>query len=361
MNSAMTETASFAQNVTYYTLTTTVSPAGAGTITPSCPGGCSYSSGSQVTITATPATGYHFTGFTGSTNTLQNPLTVTMNLAMTETATFTVIASSPTITGFSPSAAPVGSNVTIQGSNFGSTPGTVTFGQATATVVAGSWSNASITATVPAGLAAGAVTVTVTTSGGSGTNTFTVIPGITSLSPNPVTPGSPATITGTSFGATRGSSSVTFSGMAASVVSTWTDTSIVATVPSGTAAGSLVVTVNNAASNPTTFTVTAPQNYTISGTVTIGVCPLSGVTVGLTGVPSTTTNSTGAYSFTVPGGVNYTVTPSMTGYTFTPYTINDLSANQNSVNFAGSGPAIPSREYIRLGGRVIAIANCGSQ
>jgi hypothetical protein len=31
------------------------------------------------------------------------------------------------------------------------------------------------------------------------------------------------------------------------------------------------------------------------------------------------------------------------------------------VSFTSSGLGGPSREYIRLGGRVIAIANCGSQ
>jgi hypothetical protein len=92
MNSSMTETASFAQNVTYYPLTTTVSPSGGGTVNPSCPGGCSYGGGSQVTITATPASGYQFNGFTGSINSGANPLTVTLNSAMTETANFTAIA-----------------------------------------------------------------------------------------------------------------------------------------------------------------------------------------------------------------------------------------------------------------------------
>ena len=92
MNSSMTETANFAQNVTYYPLTTTVSPSAGGTVSPSCPGGCSYGGGSQVTITATPASGYQFNGFTGSVNSGSNPLTVTLNSAMTETATFTAIA-----------------------------------------------------------------------------------------------------------------------------------------------------------------------------------------------------------------------------------------------------------------------------
>lgn len=57
--------ANFAQTTTSYWLTTTASPSSGGTVSPSCPGGCSYSGGTQVPITATPAAGYTFVGFTG--------------------------------------------------------------------------------------------------------------------------------------------------------------------------------------------------------------------------------------------------------------------------------------------------------
>src|SRR5207248_3104298 len=80
-----------------YSLTTNVSPSGGGSTTPSCPGGCLHNSGSQVTITAYPATGYQFNGFTGTISTAANPLTVIVNSAMTETANFTPIAV-PTVT-----------------------------------------------------------------------------------------------------------------------------------------------------------------------------------------------------------------------------------------------------------------------
>jgi hypothetical protein len=115
-----------------------------------------------------------------------------------------------------------------------------------------------------------------------------------------------------------------------------------------------------------TAAYTIAQNYTISGQVVVGGCPLPGVTVALSGGQSnsTQTNANGNYSFTVPGGANYTVTPSPGTYTFNPAswsTQTPLGANQTAVNFTASGPAIPSKEYIRLGGRVIAIANCGSQ
>ncbi len=84
----------------------------AGTVTPS--NGSSYAQGQQVTITATapttvPGERYIFTGWTGSgigsysgTN---NPATITMNSAITETATWehqyqlTIISPQGTVTG----------------------------------------------------------------------------------------------------------------------------------------------------------------------------------------------------------------------------------------------------------------------
>lgn len=78
----------------------------------------------------------------------------------------------PTITAINPSSGAVGQQVTITGTNFGSSP-TVTFGSTNATVT--NASNTSITTTVPAGLSVGAVQVTVTASGmTSSASTFTV-------------------------------------------------------------------------------------------------------------------------------------------------------------------------------------------
>jgi hypothetical protein len=55
----------------------------------------------------------------------------------------------------------------------------------------------------------------------------------------------------------------------------------------------------------------------VSGRITAGGSGLSGVTVTL-GSLTTTTDANGNYSFSnVPDGT-YTVTPSLTGYTFNP-------------------------------------------
>jgi len=73
-----------------YTLTTIVSPSGAGSVSPS---GGEYESGEQVTLTATPASGYTFDCWqdlaSSSSNTVSsNTVTITMNAHKAITAYF---------------------------------------------------------------------------------------------------------------------------------------------------------------------------------------------------------------------------------------------------------------------------------
>ncbi len=80
--------------------------------------------------------------------------------------------------------------------------------------------------------------------------------------------------------------------------------------------------------------------FDIRGTVTSAGSPLGGVTVTLSGGDSavTTTAADGTYAFTsLPASRNYTVTPSLPRFIFTPSsrTITDLSANIVA-NFTGS-------------------------
>jgi hypothetical protein len=113
-------------------------------------------------------------------------------------------AASPTVTSLNPTFGPVGTVVTISGTNFGASPGTSTivFNGVVATPT--SWSATSITARVPAGATTGTVVVTV---GGVASNgvTFAVVsqpPSITGLSPSSAVAGSgPLTlmVTGTNF------------------------------------------------------------------------------------------------------------------------------------------------------------------
>lgn len=88
-----------------------------------------------------------------------------------------------------------------------------------------------------------------------------------------------------------------------------------------------------------TATVSASAFFTISGKVTENSVGLSGVTVTLSGSQPgiRTTDSNGNYSFELVGGGNYTITPSIVGFNFSPAnsTFNTLSANQTA-NFAAT-------------------------
>jgi hypothetical protein len=88
----------------------------------------------------------------------------------------------PTISSLSPNSGPVGTSVTITGTNFGATQGssTIKFGSTVATPT--SWSDTQIVVLVPSGMANGMVYVTA------------VVGGLTSVETQPFTVGTPATV-----------------------------------------------------------------------------------------------------------------------------------------------------------------------
>src|SRR5262249_43288351 len=69
-----------------YTLSINIVGNGAVAKSPDQP---SYQFGTQVTLTATPGTGYAFTGWTGSLVSTGNPVQITMDASKSVTATFT--------------------------------------------------------------------------------------------------------------------------------------------------------------------------------------------------------------------------------------------------------------------------------
>jgi len=83
------------------------------------------------------------------------------------------------------------------------------------------------------------------------------------------------------------------------------------------------------------------SSYSISGTVTQNGTGLSGVTVSLTGTSSAsaTTDVNGNYSFAHVANGSYTITPSFSGYTFSPPNSSQTVSNANisGVNFSTSG------------------------
>ncbi len=123
----------------------------------------------------------------------------------------------PKITTMSTFSGAVGTQVTITGVNFGSTPDTVIFNGTTATIK--SWSGTSIVTVVPAGATTGNVVVMAGVLASNGV-AFTV-PGttlVTSLNPSSGYAGLVVNISGSGFGAAEGQSTVTFNGALAGVL-----------------------------------------------------------------------------------------------------------------------------------------------
>jgi len=182
--------------------------------------------------------------------------------------TLTVVASAgsqpPVISSVSPATGPLGTAVTIVGSNFGATQGssTITFDGAEAT--ASSWSDTSITVTVPNGAATGPVVVTVA---GINSNAsifgVTTPPSISFATPTTTVAGTQVTIVGSSFGVDQGSGSVVLGNTSGTIIS-WTDTQIVATVASNAQSGVAQVFQNSLGSNQIPLTIVLPDTITAS-------------------------------------------------------------------------------------------------
>ena len=251
--------------------------------------------GIVATPTAWSATSIATTVPTGATT---GNVVVTVSGLASNGVNFTVTAPASTISNLNPNSGAVGAPVTITGTNFGASQGTstVTFNGIVATPTA--WSATSIATTVPTGATTGNVVVTVGGLASNGVN-FTVTapaPTISNLNPNSGAVGAPVTITGTNFGASQGTSTVTFEGIAATPTA-WSATSIATTVPTGATTGNVVVTVGGLASTGVNFTVTAVQNITVSVTP-----KRAGLTVTQPLSVTATTNDPVGVTWTATGG-----------------------------------------------------------
>jgi hypothetical protein len=177
--------------------------------------------------------------------------------------TFTVI--QPNITSISPTSGYPGTQVTINGTNFGASQGSgsVWLGNKLAGSIV-SWSNTQVVATVAATALSGSAIVQ---QGGVWSNSiaFTVIqPNITSITPTSGVTGTQVTFTGTNFGASQGSGSVWLGSKLAGSIVSWSNTQVVATVASGSVTGSAIVQQGGVWSNSITFTVATPTLTSIS-------------------------------------------------------------------------------------------------
>jgi len=231
--------------------------------------------------------------------------------------------------------------VTLKGSNFGATQGvgTVSFNSPGPNGSIVSWSDTQIVATVPSsGLIAGQIFVNQYYKYTAGLS-FTVIPPIlTSISPTALSPGMQMTLTGSGFGTAQGTGWVSFGIQGRGSIVSWSNTQVVATVPSTVvSAGTATVVQYYANSNGLGFTVVPPpsitslsptsgsagtlvtitgHNFGTTGTVTFNgttANPISWTSTSIT-VPVPASASSGNVVVTISGlasnGVNFTFIPS---------------------------------------------------
>ncbi len=126
---------------------------------------------------------------------------------------------------------------------------------------------------------------------------------------------------------------------------------------SNPAAGTWSIGVTNYAIGSINYTIKATvtggsggTTYSISGTITSGGGGLTGVTV-TAGSESATTTSNGAYTISGLADGTYTVTPSMSGYGFTPAStsVTISGANRTGKNFTATASGGGVTEHIQDG------------
>jgi hypothetical protein len=244
--------------------------------------------------------------------------------AATSSTNFTIASPgtcAPTITSFTPTCGPVGTSVSITGTNLldaSNSAGAVTF-NTTAALAASVVSATQITASVPSGATTGKVKVD-TGVGTAATSTadFTVAATcatITGFTPTSGPVGTVVTITGTGF---TGATAVSFNNVNATSFTVNSATQITATVPTGATTGKIRVTVGGGTVASTadfvvstvhsrSVTLSLKKHLVAKGVVSVGdaftACATSvpvkiqrKTSSGWKNVGSTTTTASGSYS-----------------------------------------------------------------
>ncbi len=163
----------------------------------------------------------------------------------------------PSISSIMPGNGLVGDIILITGASFGTVQGTsyVSFNGSNVTNYQ-SWTESEIRVFVPQGATSGKVYVMVG-SVKSNEVDFTMTPQISNITPDRSNLGGQITISGANFGASRGSNFVSFNTLAATSYQSWSNTSIVVTIPNAAVSGKVSVTVSNIKSNEVDFTITS--------------------------------------------------------------------------------------------------------
>ena len=261
----------------------------------------------------------------------------------------------PRATSFAPAAAPVGTLVTVAGTNLtGATAVTFT-GPVTVTPTA--VTATSLRAVVPVGALTGPVSITNTIGTGASAGSFKVLPKITGFAPPSAVGGSTTVIvvTGTNLRAATGQPTVKIGAFVVppgSIVSS-TLTDLQFRVPLGAVTGKIsVVTLDGTAVSATDLTVTQPPRAT---TFTPAAATV-GTTVMIAG-----TNLTGATGVTFTGPV--TVTPTAVTATSLRAVVpaGALTGPVSVTNAIGTAPSAASFKVLpKITGVIPPVASLGS-
>jgi RHS repeat-associated protein len=186
----------------------------------------------------------------GDVGTLLRPLRASLVLLLLHLGVVpAVFWGAPAISSISPTSGPPFTQVTVSGSGFGASSGTVSFNGVAGTIV--SWSSTRIVVTAPNGSAGSGPVVVNWQSNGV---TFSFTPTISSVSPQNVPAGQTVSIAGQNFGSSAGS--VKLNGQSVQIVS-WSTSSISFKVPGNaqTGADPVVVTTSVGSSPLATLNV----------------------------------------------------------------------------------------------------------
>jgi Protein of unknown function (DUF4038)/Calx-beta domain/Putative collagen-binding domain of a collagenase/IPT/TIG domain len=219
-------------------------------------------SGDGLSITATVPT-------TASTGRI---MVTTPAATATSPADFTVIRP-PTITSFTPTAGPIGTTITISGTNLGSVTTLTINGTASSVTVR---SPTSLRALVPPAATTGPLGAVNDAGSTQSAASFAVTPTVGVFAPTRGVPGTPVAISGTTF---TGATAVKFGTVAATILSV-EDTQITTTVPATAVSGPVSVTT------PAGTTMSAATFTVVRTPIITGVSPARspvGTTVTLSG------------------------------------------------------------------------------
>ncbi|WP_377130585.1 IPT/TIG domain-containing protein [Rufibacter roseus] len=198
------------------------------------------------------------------------PIAVENDVDITDSGTnFTVTVPAPTITSLTPDAGPVGTEVTVAGTNFANTQ-SVTFNGVAATDFTVAPDGNSLVVVVPAGATTGPLVVN--TPGGTAQANFTVTgpaPVISTVTPTRAPVGTEVTVTGSNFSTAANNGNVIFTDPAGNPVIADNyrieNGSILFNVPANAVSGSFIVQ-NQYGNTSTPFTVTTPIVTTFNPT-----------------------------------------------------------------------------------------------